>query len=308
MTNLDPTEFDFGEVEAAVARAIRQRSSADLKLLGHGEISVVMGWPTAAPSAAVKRVPPFRDVARAQEYIDVCDEFFATLRKANIGIWPTTLHIHQRSDGRAVVYHRQPIADVTQLGSNVLRAATPADTHPLLDAITDAAARVCNRTVGFDCQLANWLWDGTTATQIDFTSPFALTDDRDDLRYDTHTFLQEYPVVVRPYLRKEFTSLLRRFTTPEGALGDMVANMMKEGLDQWVDPAINTINSRLGINLQRGKAQWMYDNDRKLLPKVLKVKKAQRWWLTHTGRRYEQLLPDKTTYELNELARKVAAD
>ena len=291
------TEFDFGAIEAIVAKAIRHRNTSELRLLGHGEISVVMAWPTDSPVAAVKRVPPFRDRARAQQYVDVCDEFFGTLRNANVGIWPTELHIHERSDGRAVVYHQQPIADTTQLGSNVLRAAAPADTHPLLDAITDAAGRVCSPTMGFDCQLANWLWDGSTATQIDFTSPFALTEDRDDLRYDAHAFLQEYPLVVRPYLRKEFTSLLRRFTTAEGALGDMVANMMKEGLDQWVDPAIRTINSRLGVDLQREKAQWMFDNDRKLLPTVLKVKKVQRWWLTHTGRRYEQLLPEKTTYE-----------
>ncbi len=291
------TEIDFGEVEAVVAKAIRQRNTSELRLLGHGEISVVLAWPTDAPVAAVKRVPPFRDRARALQYVDVCDEFFETLRGAKVGIWPTTLHIHERSDGRAVVYHQQPIANTTQLGSNVLRAAASADTHPLLDAITDAAARVCSRTLGFDCQLANWLWDGSTATQIDFTSPFALTESRNELRYDSHAFLQEYPVVVRPYLKKEFTSLLRRFTTAEGALGDMVANMMKEGLDEWVDPAIRTINSRLGVNLQREKAQWMYDNDRKLLPTVLKVKKVQRWWLTHTGRRYEQLLPEKTTYE-----------
>ena len=295
-------DLDLGEIEGAVANAIRRRSTAELKLLGHGEISVVLAWPTNAPTAAVKRVPPFRDLARAQQYVGVCDDFFATLRSANVGIWPTTLHIHERADGRAVVYHQQPIADIRQLGSNVLRAAAPADTHPLLDAITDAAGKVCSRTLGFDCQLANWLWEGSTATQIDFTSPFALTADRDDLLYDSHAFMQEYPLVIRPYLRKEFTSLLRRFTTPEGALGDMVANMMKEGLDHWVDPAIETINERLGKlglggNLRREKAQWMYDNDRKLLPTVLKVKKVQRWWLTHTGRRYEQLLPEKTTYE-----------
>ena len=304
MTSFDPAfdpafdlAFDFAEIEAAVAKAIRRRSTSELKLLGHGEISVVLGWPTSAPVAAVKRVPPFRDIARAQKYVEVCDDFFATLRAANIGIWPTTLHIHERPDGRTVVYHQQPIADLTQLGTNVLRAASPASSHPMLDAIVDATARVCTRTLGFDCQLANWLWDGTTATQLDFTSPYALTESRDDLLYDTHIFMQEYPVVIRPYLRKEFTSLLRRFTSAEGALADMVSNMMKEGLDQWVDPAINTINSRLGLNLQREKAQWMYDNDRKLMPTVLKVKKVQRWWLTHTGRHYEQLLPAKTTYE-----------
>ncbi|MBI4883287.1 MAG: hypothetical protein HY826_04450 [Actinobacteria bacterium] len=288
--------IDFGDVEAFIARAIRSRSTADLPLLGHGEISVVLAWPADEPVAAVKRVPPFRDREAAQKYVDVCAEFFDTLRNAEVAAWPTMVHIHVRDDDRAVVYHQQPIADLAQLGSNVMRAAPLADSHPLLDAIIEAAARVCNPTLGFDCQLANWLWDGNTATQLDFTSPFALTVDRDDLRYDAHAFLQEYPLVIRPYLKKEFTSLIRRFTKAEGALTDMVANMMKEGLDEWVEPAINAINLQLGSNVTRVKVQRMYDHDRKLMPSVLKLKKAQRWWLTHTGRRYEQLLPVRTTY------------
>lgn len=291
--------IDFAEVEHTVVQAIRRRATTSLPLLGHGEISVVLAWPAQHPIAAVKRVPPFRDEQRAEQYVAVCDEFFDTLRAADVGIWPTTLHRHRRPDGRVVVYHEQPIADTAQLGSNVLRAAPPADSHPLLDAIVDAAGRVCTPTLGFDCQLANWLWDGTRAAQLDFTSPFALTADRDDLRYDAHAFLQEYPLVTRRYLRKEYTSLLRRFTRPEGALADMVANMMKEGLDEWVDPAIAAINARLGTNLERARVQRMYDHDRALLPKVLKLKKAQRWWLTHTGRAYEQLLPEQTTYELD---------
>ena len=125
-----------------------------------------------------------------------------------------------------------------------------------------------------------------------------MTDDRDDLMYDKSIFLQEYPLVIRRYIRKEFTSLIRRFTTAEGALADMVSNMLKEGLDQWIDPAINTINSRLGTNLKRERAQRMFDSDRKILPAVLKLKKVQRWWLTHTGRDYAQLWPERTTYEI----------
>ncbi len=103
-------------------------------------------------------------------------------------------------------------------------------------------------------------------------------------------------MALRPYLKQELTKLILRFTTAEGALADMVANMLKEGLDDWVDPAIATINDRLGLTLRRETAQAMLDQDRKFLPLVLKMKKTQRWWLTHTGRRYEALLPERTTY------------
>ena len=291
------TDIDLHEVEAAVAAAIHSGRNDSLRLLGHGEISIVFAWPGDRPTAALKRVPPFRSHVGAQQYIDVCERFFELLEAADVAAWPTSLHLLDRADGKAVVYHRQPIADPAQLGTNVLRSAAPAASHPLLDAIVDATARVCSPTVGFDCQVANWLWDGTTATQIDFTSPFTLTDNRDDLTYDSKAFLQEYPLVLRPYLKRELTKLIHRFTTAEGALADMVANMLKEGLDDWVDPAIATINERLGLHLRRETAQAMLDEDRKFLPLVLTMKKSQRWWLTHTGRRYEALLPDRTTYE-----------
>jgi len=288
---------DLQAVEQAVALAIRTGRTDHIRVLGHGEISIVLGWPTHDSQVAVKRVPPFRTAAAAQRYIDVCHEFFEVLASAGVATWPTTLHALQRDDGRTVVYHRQPIADTAQLGTNVLRAAEPAATHPLLDAIVEAAARVCAPTVGFDCQLSNWLWDGTTAAQIDFTSPFTLTERRNDLTYDSKAFLQEYPVVLRPYLRRELTGLIHRYTTPAGALSDMVANMFKEDLHQWVDPAIATINDRLGANLQRETAQKMFNDDRSLMPLVLKMKKGQRWWRLHTGRPYEALLPERTTYD-----------
>ena len=256
----------------------------------------MLAWPSAAPSMAVKRVPPFRTVEAARQYTTVCEQFFERLHAAQVAVWPTTLHVHERNDGRAVVYHRQPIAAAEQLGTNVLRATPPADDHPLIIAIADAAAAVCSPTVGFDCQAANWLWDGSTATQLDFTSPFTLTASRTDLTYDPRAFLQEYPVAVRPYLKREFTKLIQRYTTAEGALGDMVANLLKEGLEPWVDPTISTVNRRLGTQLQRSSAEKMFDDDRGLMPVVLKLKKTHRWWLTTTGRRYEQLLPAKTTY------------
>jgi len=298
----DVSEFadsaiDLHVVESAIAAAIRGDGINSLRLLGHGEISIVLAWPQFEPTVALKRVPPFRNAAEAQRYVDVCHGFFDTLRTADVAIWPTELLTLVRPDGKAVVYHRQPIADTTQLGSNVLRNATPVESHAMLDAIADATARVCSPTVGFDVQVANWLWDGTTATQLDFTSPFTLTSNRKDITYDSHAFLQEYPLLLRPYLKRELTKLIQRYTTAEGALADMVSNMLKEGLDAWVDPAIASINQRLGTNLQRATAQQMLDQDSAFMPMVLKLKKSQRWWLHHTGRRYEALLPDETTYD-----------
>jgi hypothetical protein len=227
---------DLGDIEAAVQLAIRRRRTDGLRLLGHGEISLVLGWPTEQPTHAVKRVPPFRDADAAEHYVRECRRFFALLDGAGVAMLPTELLVHTREDGRAVVFHRQPVADAAQLGTSVLRTTVPVVDHPLVLAVADAARKVCSPAVGFDVQMANWLWDGTTARQIDFTSPFLIDGSGQQLTYDSKAFLQEYPVVLRPYLKRELLRLVQRFTTVEGALGDMVANLLKEGLDEWVEP------------------------------------------------------------------------
>ncbi len=289
-------ELDLESIENRIAAAISARSTDGLRLLGHGEVSIVLAWPGHAPTVAVKRVPPFRSVASAERYIEVCNEFFALLADAGVGAWPTELRVLERDDGRSVVYHCQPIADAAQLGTNVLRSTEPRDGHELLIAIADAAQAVCSPTVGLDCQLSNWLWDGSTAIQLDFTSPFMMSRSGTDLTYDSDAFLQEYPVVLRRYLKRELLGLIERFTTTEGALGDVVANLLKEGLDDWVDPAIRTFNDHLGLDLRRDEAERILAADARLLPLILRVKKSHRWWLTRTGRHYEQLLPERTTY------------
>ena len=277
--------------------AIRSGDRSSVRLLGHGEISIVLGWPTAAPECALKRVPPFRSAAAAQDYVAVCERNFALLRDAGVPIWPTELLVHPRDDGRHVVYHRQPIADSMQIGSNVLRAAPPADSHPLLDAIVRHTAAVVGPRIGFDVQVANWLWDGASAAQIDFTSPFLLNEAGDDLLFDTRGFAAEYPWIVRGYLRRELLQLVRRFTTPEGAIGDMVANLHKEGLQQWAAPALRSAKDQLGVTIDPDVPLKMFAADRKLMPFTLRLRKMQRVWMLRTGRSYDSLLPDRTTYE-----------
>ncbi|MEI8238464.1 MAG: DUF6206 family protein [Actinomycetota bacterium] len=288
---------DLAVVEATVGAAIRTGDESALQLLGHGEISIVLGWPSAAPQHALKRVPPFPSRAAAATYITACERNFELLRVAGVGIWPTTLHTLERADGRVVVYHRQPVADVSQLGTNVLRNAPSAGHHPFLEAVVVLTKAVTRPDVGFDVNAANWLWDGTTATQIDFTSPFLLDHTGKDLQFDTSSFLREYPTIIKPVLRKELLKLIVRYTTPEGALNDMLSHLYKEGLEQWVDPTVDIARTH-GVTLDKVAAQKMLTDDAKLLPLLLKVKRTQRWWVHHTRRTYDSLLPHGTTYDV----------
>ena len=297
---------DLGVVEAAVRAAIRTGNENALHLLGHGEISIVLGWPAKSPTMALKRVPPFRSREAADSYEAACVAMFEILEANGVSVLPTTLHRTERNDGRVVVYHRQPAADTSQLGTNILRAAPDGDASALalLDAIVRAAVAVCRKgSVGFDVQAANWLWDGATATQLDFTSPFIVDNTGRDLRFDTSSFLREYPAPMRGLLKKELLKIVHRFTTAEGALTDMVANLQKEYLHRWVGPAIEIAASH-GVHIDRAETETMLAEDAKLMPVLLKVRKAYRWWVHHTGRHYDALLPHRTTYEL--LAEKYA--
>lgn len=296
MIELAPVGPDLGIVEAAVRHAVRTRDTSALRLLGNGEVSIVLGWPTEQPLCALKRVPPFRNAAAADGYIASCERFFSLLDDRGAALLPTAVEQLQRADGRVVVYHRQPIVDAAAIGHNVLRASTPASDHPLLDAIVDAAVKVVGPGVGLDCQAANWFWDGTTAAQIDVSSPFLIDATGKDLTFDTRPFLQEYPRLVRRYLKRELVGVVTRFTTVEGALGDLVANLIKEDLDQWVQPAIDAARERAGVELSRAASQKMLDDDTKLFPVALRLKRARRWWVTHTGRQYESLLPQASTF------------
>jgi hypothetical protein len=181
---------------------------------------------------------------------------------------------------------------------NVFRATTPAADHPLLEAIVRHAVAVVEPgKVGFDVQAANWIWDGTHAHQLDFTSPFLLDASGKDLEFDTSAFLREYPALLRPVLKPELRKLILRFTTPEGAIGDMVANLQKEELQGWVDPAIEAARRHVGVHIDRAATTKMFEDDKKLMPLTLKLKRGQRWWMSHTGRRYDSLLPERTTYD-----------
>ncbi len=290
--------MDLGLVERTVQQAIRARSYDGLTMLGHGEISMVLGWPTEAPTMALKRLPPFADRERADQYAGQCRRWIALMDERGVAVLPTEQHVHVRDDRRAVVYHQQPLVDAARIGHRVLREATPAPRHDLLDAIVDAVGRGTSDRVGIDAQAANWYWHDGVATMLDVTSPFLLTADGKDLEYDVIMFVQEYPAAMRGYLRKEILGLLPRYTTPAGVLSDMVANLFKEGLEHWAQPTIDTARERIGVEVDMAVCRKMFDDDRTLFPLALRLKRVQRRWMLLTCRRYESLIPERTTYEV----------
>jgi hypothetical protein len=292
---IEPGELRALEDEVSAAFATRDTNR--LPLLGHGEISLVLGWPPGDPTVACKRLPPFRDVAAFERYSGVVRRYIAELRGGGLRVVETELHRVVRPDGRVVGFHVQPALPAHALGTEVLRNGDASLGHPILPAVTDAVVQVTHPRLGVDAQLSNWVWLDGEPWQLDLTTPFLL-DDRGRPEFDMTPFLAVLPALVRPLVRREMLSLIRRWTTARGALLDMTAQLLKERLDRWVDPALTEVNARVTPPISRREAARVYHGDRRLWPVLLRLEHANRWWQHNVRRRpFEFLVPDRTTYD-----------
>jgi hypothetical protein len=292
---IEPVELRALEGEVSAALALRNPDR--LPLLGHGEISLVLGWPPGEPRVACKRLPPFRDVAAFERYAVVVRRYIDELRAGGVRIVETQLHHLVRPDGRVVGFHVQPVLPRQALGTEILRGVDASHGHPVLGAVADAVVGATHPRLGVDAQLSNWAWLDGEPWQLDLTTPFLL-DERGHPAFDLSPFLAVLPAPVRPLVRREMIALIRRWTTARGALLDMTASLLKEGLDRWVDPVLTEVNARVTPPISVEEATRVYHSDRRLWPLLLQLERANRWWQNNVRHRpFEFLVPERTTYE-----------
>jgi hypothetical protein len=288
---------DLETLEADVSHALATGDAARLRLLGHGEISLVLGWPPDHPVVACKRLPPFTDFSAFAQYRDVVLRYVDELRGRGVRVVDTELHHLIRDDGRVTGFHVQPLLPPDALAIEVLRSTPPSGRHPLLEAVVDTVARATTERVGLDAQLSNWMWLDGEPWQLDLTTPFLLDEHRRPA-FDLSPFLASLPAVVRPVVGREMTKLILRWTTARGSLLDLAANLVKEDLTGWLEPALAVINARVDPQVTKAEAERVHAQDRRLWPVLFRLQRAKRWWQRRVRHRpYEFLLPDRTTYE-----------
>jgi len=287
---------ELAKVEAAFQRALSGDRSA-LQLLGFGELSVVVGWPADEPVVACKRLPVFPSSVVFEQYAAVVRAYVDEVRTRGVCIVPTeVISLPPRRDGTVVAYHAQPVLPAEAIGLAIARATPPSVDHPVLPAIVAAVVSAISDRVGVDAQMANWWWDGEQVHQLDLTTPF-MVDEHGHVAFDMSPWLRIIPGPLRPVMRSEFTSLVQRWLTPRGALLDLVANLYKERLEGWVEPALHHINAAVTPAVTADQAHKVFRSDRRLFPLLLRVEKGYRGWTRWVRRRpYEFLLPERTTY------------
>jgi hypothetical protein len=286
---------DLDEVEAVVRRAIDERRSDLVDVIGNGEFSLAIRWPVTGGEVVVKRVPPFHTVAAADQYSEVTRRYIATIEASGVSCLKTELLQLPRHDGSAVVYHCQPLLAPGQLVSNVLHAATPSADHPAVAAVVEAIGKVVRPHVAFDGQVSNWAWHEGRVWYLDLSTPFLL-DESDGLQFPFDGFELEYPWFIRPVLDHETRKWLPHYTELEFVLYDLVALLHREGLQAWCRPFAEVIARLHDIDIDLERAAKNFASDAKFYPVAHALRKLQRFWLQRTGRRYESLLTPTSSY------------
>lgn len=286
---------DVAEIEAVVRRAIDRRRPELLELVGYGEFSLALRWTSNGVDYVVKRVPPFPTVESAAGYCEVTRDYIHTIEASGVDCVATELQQLDRPDGSAVVFHCQPLLDASLLVSNLLRETAPRDDHPAVKAVVTAIGDIVDDQVALDAQCSNWFWYDDKVWYLDLSTPLLL-DDNKMVKFEIEGFAREYPMAFRPIVKSELLRLVPHYTDLAHVLHDLLANLHRERLVQWSHAFATAGGHQYGIELSLHKAARMFRSDARLFPWLQRLRRAQRFWIQATGRRYDSMLPAVSSY------------
>jgi hypothetical protein len=293
----DRLDLDLERVDAAVERAIRLGSPAGLRVLGYGEFTLVLGWPTERPHLAVKRLPLFQDHSQFERYETIFREYVAALDQRGVPVIPTGLHVATPDRVQDLhVYFVQPLAPAGRMLNFVLREARHAYASRLLDTLADLVVHAVDQRVGLDAQAANWFVEDDKLTTVDVSTPL-LRDSagRDQLELDL--FLSIYPWAVRPALARVAHSVMAQYHDARTVLVDVASNLIKERHERWVPTLLDAANAHVTPRITEREVRRYFVRDRRFWLLMQWLRRADRAWCRHLRRRpYPFLLPPPYRY------------
>lgn len=283
-------------VEAAVCAALDTDDHSDLTILGYGEVSVAVGWPSESPTWAIKRMPPFRDRESFDLYCGLVNDYMTHLRDSGVGILETEVRPLPGPAGTWIGHLVQPVLDPATLGPNVLRAADPAAGHPIIDSIVESVIACTDGRTGIDAQITNWAWLDGRAINLDVNTPFVYDESGAPI-LDLDMFIGALPWVVRATQRRAGPKIIARWSKPRWALTDLAMNLHKDHLQDWIPVVVSAANKHLDEPIDTRTLRSQYEKEAKLWVKLHRLKKIDRWWQRKIRRRrYQFLVPDTTDY------------
>ena len=289
-------DLDLAELDAAVERAIRTGSSDGLRVLGFGEVTLVVGWPTAQPVLAVKRLPLIRDEPQLERYREVLDGYVRALRERDVPVVETDLRFATSPGGGLHAYLVQPLVPCEEMLHLVLREAEPARGGRLLRELATIVAEGVDEHVGLDAQAANWSVQGERLATVDVSTPL-MRDVTGHDRLDLDLFLSIYPWAMRPALARIAHGVMTQYHDPRTVLVDVASNLVKERHERWLPVLLDAANAHVVPAITDQEVRRYFARDRRLWLLMQRLRRADRAWQRHVRRRpYPFLLPPPYRY------------
>lgn len=281
---------DLRQLEQQVALALTERNTARLNIVGFGEVSVAIGWPTDSPVAVCKRMPPMTD-SEFSAYASLVADYTEALQAIGLLVVDTSVLSIRRAD-KNIVYVVQPLLDADSLGHKVLAGADPDPDHPFLIALCQTIPLVSDR-LSFDAQVTNFSWDGARLTLVDVGTPFRWAE-RGELLFDLDPFTPMIPAPLRGLIKRDLLKVIDRWKEPRNVAVDIVANLHREGLEPWMAPTITALNRELdGPPVTMAEAMAVYRQDFKTFPRLTRLQRLERRWQTSIRRKpYDFFISD----------------
>lgn len=287
---IEPDEL--AELERDVADALARGDESGLRVLGHGEISLVLAWPATQPRVAAKRLPRFDARARAEAYGALVEEYLAVVADRGVVPVPSQVASTPSADGGWITYVVQPVLDPADLGPAVLAGEDEARARRLVEQVVDRILGAVDAAVGLDGQISNWADTPDGLRYLDVTTPL-LADDRGRTRLDLALLAKPLPAVLRPAVRRFVApGVVARYHRPRDVVVDLAANLHKERVERWIDVVLAAARDRVEPAVARDEVDRYYRADARLWEVLWRLRRADRWWQRTVRRRpYPTLLP-----------------
>lgn len=279
-------------LEARVETALDRADPEGLRVLGIGEISLVLGVPDEQPVWAAKRLPPFPSDAAVDAFVDVFDRYVAALGERGIDVVETTVERVDKPGGRVVVYCVQPVLPAASLAPVIATSGEDDAAADVIRRIVAAVRDAVDERVGLDAQLSNWALVDGRLRYLDVTTPL-LRDEQGHDQLDVSIFLASFPWFMRAALaRFVIPGIIARYHDPRTVLLDLAANFHKERVERWIPTVIDAADF-VDPRLTEEEIRKDYASDARMWEVLQRVRRADRVWQRRVRRRpYPFLLPD----------------
>lgn len=297
MTLPEPAELrddELVQLEASVAAALGSGSTEGLTRLGHGEITLVLGWPVDRPAVACKRLPVFPDERSAGAWGRLISEYVERLGERGVHVVPWQWRTTPAAGGGVSGWVLQPVLDRAVLATNLL-AEDPSAAEDVFGRILDRVVGAVDERVGLDAQLSNWAVVDDELWYFDVTTPL-LNDTTGRARMDLRLLTAPLPAALRPVVRRFVApGIVASYHRPRDVAVDLVGNLLKERLEQLVPVAVDAANQRVDPAITVEEVRSYYRSDARTWEVLLRLRRADQWWQRRVRRRtYPFLLPEPT--------------